>query len=121
MGDKVVTRPGPDRAVVFQAFALFPWKSVEDNIGFGLKCKGMAAPERAKIIKRFIELMGLGGYEKAYPHQLSGGMQQRVAIALQHAADVLEDLGLVEGDLGHENEMRRVGARGGTIIPHIHP
>jgi NitT/TauT family transport system ATP-binding protein len=82
-----ITEPGPDRAVVFQAFALFPWKSVADNIGFGLKCKGMGAVERAPIIKRFIELMGLGGYENAYPHQLSGGMQQRVAIARSYALE----------------------------------
>jgi NitT/TauT family transport system ATP-binding protein len=82
-----ITEPGPDRAVVFQAFALFPWKSVEENIGFGLKCKGMGAAERAPIVKRFIGLMGLGGYESAYPHQLSGGMQQRVAIARSYALE----------------------------------
>ena len=85
--DVPITEPGPDRAVVFQAFALFPWKSIEDNIGFGLKCKGVPAAERTTIVKRFIELMGLGGYEKAYPHQLSGGMQQRVAIARSYALD----------------------------------
>ena len=85
--EKEITEPGPDRAVVFQAFALFPWKSVEENIGFGLKCRGMNAAERAPAVGRYIELMGLKGYEKAYPHQLSGGMQQRVAIARSYALD----------------------------------
>ncbi|GAP37462.1 ABC transporter ATP-binding protein [Piscinibacter sakaiensis] len=82
-----ITDPGPDRAVVFQAFALFPWKSVADNIGFGLKCKGVPEAERAAVVQRYIALMGLAGYEKAYPHQLSGGMQQRVAIARSYALD----------------------------------
>ena len=82
-----ITEPGPDRAVVFQSFALFPWKSIEENIGFGLKCKGLNADARAPVVQRYIELMGLAGYEKAYPHQLSGGMQQRVAIARSYALD----------------------------------
>jgi NitT/TauT family transport system ATP-binding protein len=82
-----ITEPGPDRAVVFQSFALFPWKSVEENIGFGLKCRGLNAAARAPEVQRYIKLMGLAGYEKAFPHQLSGGMQQRVAIARSYALD----------------------------------
>ena len=84
---QLVTKPGPDRAVVFQAFALFPWKSVWDNIEFGLHSLGIDAPERKRRIEQYIELMGLGGYERAFPHQLSGGMQQRVAIARAYVLD----------------------------------
>jgi NitT/TauT family transport system ATP-binding protein len=87
VNNRDVTEPGPDRAVVFQQFALFPWKSVDENIGFGLKCRGMKESERAKIVAHFVQLMGLAGYERAYPHQLSGGMQQRVAIARSYALD----------------------------------
>ena len=82
-----VTAPGPDRAVVFQQFALFPWKTVAQNIVFGLKCKGMAEAERREHVERIIGVMGLQGYESAFPHQLSGGMQQRVAIARAYVLD----------------------------------
>ncbi len=87
VGQREVRKPGPDRAVVFQQFALFPWKSVWDNIEFGLISQGVASEERRRRIAHYIELMGLGGYEKAYPHQLSGGMQQRVAIARAYVLD----------------------------------
>jgi NitT/TauT family transport system ATP-binding protein len=87
VGGAVVTAPGPERAVVFQQFALFPWKTVWENIDFGLKCKGIPAAARGQHINRFIELMSLNGYESAFPHQLSGGMQQRVAIARAYALD----------------------------------
>ena len=87
VGGTPVTRPGPDRAVVFQQFALFPWKTVWDNIEFGLVSLGVAADERRRRIEHHIALMGLGGYEQAFPHQLSGGMQQRVAIARAYVLD----------------------------------
>jgi NitT/TauT family transport system ATP-binding protein len=87
VGGDVVTRPGPDRAVVFQQFALFPWKTVWDNIDFGLKCKSTDKGDRDGMIARVIDVMGLQGYESAYPHQLSGGMQQRVAIARAYVLD----------------------------------
>lgn len=81
VGGKTVAGPGPDRAVVFQQFALFPWKSVTDNIAFGLRNKRLASQTIQERTDAAIKLMGLSGYETAFPHQLSGGMQQRVAIA----------------------------------------
>jgi NitT/TauT family transport system ATP-binding protein len=87
VGGKSVTGPGPDRSVVFQQFALFPWKTVAQNIDFGLRSIGVAADERSRRIAHSIELMNLQGYESAFPHQLSGGMQQRVAIARSYVLD----------------------------------
>jgi NitT/TauT family transport system ATP-binding protein len=81
VGGRPVRGPGPDRAVVFQQFALLPWKTVTENIGFGLRCRGVPRAEREREVMRYVELMGLTGHANAYPHQLSGGMQQRVAIA----------------------------------------
>ena len=78
---KVVTEPGADRGMVFQGYSLFPWLTVQKNVEFGLKMKGIPAAERAKRAQEFIELVGLQGFENALPKQLSGGMKQRVAIA----------------------------------------
>jgi NitT/TauT family transport system ATP-binding protein len=82
-----VHAPGPERAVVFQQFALFPWKTVHDNIAFGLRQRGTAEAEIERVVAHYIALMKLQGYETAYPHQLSGGMQQRVAIARAYALE----------------------------------
>lgn len=87
VGGRNVEGPGPDRAVVFQQFALFPWKTVWENIDFGLKNRGLTKNERTASIERHIQMMGLAGYESAFPHQLSGGMQQRVAIARVYVLD----------------------------------
>jgi NitT/TauT family transport system ATP-binding protein len=84
---RTVTGPGPDRAVVFQQFALFPWKTVRDNIAFGLKCKGASRKDQDEAVRKYLELMGMQGTEDSFPHQLSGGMQQRVAIARSYAID----------------------------------
>jgi NitT/TauT family transport system ATP-binding protein len=81
VGGKPVKAPGPQRAVVFQQFALFPWKTVHENIDFGLRSQNVPEAERRARIAAQLDLMGLQGYESAYPHELSGGMQQRVAIA----------------------------------------
>lgn len=81
VGKKEVSGPGQDRAVVFQQFALLPWKTVNENIGFGLKCRGISSVDSAEMIAHYVALMRLSGHEQSYPHQLSGGMQQRVAIA----------------------------------------
>jgi NitT/TauT family transport system ATP-binding protein len=76
-----VSGPGPDRAVVFQQFALLPWATVADNIAFGLELRGMTRAERLAIADGLIHAMGLRGFERHYPRQLSGGMQQRVGLA----------------------------------------
>jgi NitT/TauT family transport system ATP-binding protein len=82
-----VTGPGRDRGMVFQSYTLFPWLTVEDNVEFGLKLGGMAAEERKRVAKRYIQEVGLEGFEKSYPKQLSGGMMQRVALARALAND----------------------------------
>jgi len=87
VGGVPVTAPGPDRSVVFQQFALFPWKTVTQNIEFGLRSLNIDAKTRAERVKHYIEFMGLAGYEQGFPHQLSGGMQQRVAIARAYVLD----------------------------------
>ena len=82
-----IGKPGWERAMIFQDYALFPWLTVLGNVSFGLEMKRVAADERARIARRQIELVGLGGFENRYPHQLSGGMRQRVAIARALAVD----------------------------------
>ena len=82
-----VAGPGPDRGIVFQHFALFPWKTVRGNILYGLERQGMARQEREQRAQDFIELVGLHGFEDSYPSQLSGGMRQRTAIARTLAFD----------------------------------
>jgi NitT/TauT family transport system ATP-binding protein len=82
-----VAGPGPDRGIVFQHFALFPWKTVRGNILYGLERQGMPKAEREKRAQDFIELVGLQGFEDSYPSQLSGGMKQRTAIARTLAFD----------------------------------
>ncbi|MDB5511405.1 MAG: hypothetical protein JWR08_888 [Enterovirga sp.] len=86
-GGKPVTGPGIDRGVVFQEYALFPWLSVADNIGYALVRKGLPRAEQAAIVARYVDLMGLRGFETAYPRELSGGMKQRVALARTFAYD----------------------------------
>ena len=71
----------PRMSIVFQETGLFPWRNVHDNIAFGLETAGMPTEEREQRIKHYIELVGLKGFEKSFPHQLSGGMRQRVGIA----------------------------------------
>ena len=84
---KPVKAPGPDRGIVFQHFALFPWKTVRGNILYGLERQGLPRAEREKRAQAFINLVGLRGFEDSYPSQLSGGMKQRTAIARTLAFD----------------------------------
>ncbi|HEX9790535.1 MAG TPA: ABC transporter ATP-binding protein [Kiloniellales bacterium] len=76
-----VAGPGPERALVFQDFALMPWASVLRNVGFGLELRGVAKAEREETARRYIDKVGLAGFEGRYPHELSGGMKQRVGLA----------------------------------------
>lgn len=76
-----IETPGPDRGMVFQRHALFPWKTVMGNVAFGLKMKGLSRRERCNVAQRYIDLVGLTGFEKRYPAELSGGMEQRVGLA----------------------------------------
>jgi NitT/TauT family transport system ATP-binding protein len=84
---KAIAGPGPDRGIVFQHFALFPWKTVRGNILYGLERQGMPRGERETRAQDFIDLVGLTGFEDSFPSQLSGGMKQRTAIARTLAFD----------------------------------
>jgi NitT/TauT family transport system ATP-binding protein len=84
---KTVTSPGPDRGMVFQEYALFPWMTVEKNIAFGLEIKGMAAADIAKCVDDLLHKLGLSDFRNRFPKDLSGGMRQRVAIARVLALD----------------------------------
>ena len=84
---KLITGPALDRGIVLQGYALFPWRSVRKNVEFGLEIKKIPAKERPEISQKFIDLVGLTGFEDRYPHELSGGMKQRVAIARALAYD----------------------------------
>jgi NitT/TauT family transport system ATP-binding protein len=80
-GGQPIIRPGIDRGVVFQEYALFPWLSVWDNIGYALDQKGMPKAQRDEVVARYVQVMALQGFEKCFPRELSGGMRQRVALA----------------------------------------
>ena len=84
---RLVTAPGRERGVVFQELAILPWRTVRKNIGHGLEIAGAPKAEREEKVARLIDLIGLGGFEDRYPHELSGGMRQRVAVARTWAAD----------------------------------
>jgi NitT/TauT family transport system ATP-binding protein len=91
VGGRTVSGPGPDRGVVFQSFALFPWKTVLENVAFGPKMRGIGKAEREEIAREYLGLTGLAHAAERYPNELSGGMQQRVGVAraLANNPDIL--------------------------------
>jgi len=84
---EAITKPGPDRGVVFQELAILPWRNVHRNISHGLEIQKVPKAERERRVAELIELVGLTGFEDHHPHQLSGGMRQRVAVARTWASD----------------------------------
>jgi NitT/TauT family transport system ATP-binding protein len=125
VGGVPVTRPGPERGIVFQHFALFPWKTVRQNILYGLeKKRTLSRAERLQRAQQFIDLVHLTGFEHAYPSQLSGGMKQRVAIARMLAVepDILlmdEPFGALDAqtrELMHEELLAIVRRSPKTVV-----
>jgi NitT/TauT family transport system ATP-binding protein len=105
MWGKPIDGPAPTRGMVFQDYALFPWLSVRDNIGFGPSSRGLSKGEVTATVDKFVELVGLQRFATAYPHQLSGGMKQRVAIARVLANDA--QLVLMDEPFGALDAMTR--------------
>ena len=100
-----ISGPGPSRGMVFQDYGLFPWLNVRENIGFGPRSRGRIKAEIRETTDRFIELVGLQNFADVYPHQLSGGMKQRVAIARVLANDA--EIVLMDEPFGALDAMTR--------------
>ena len=105
MWDKPIIGPAPDRGMVFQDYGLFPWLTVRENIGFGPKSRGRPSSEVTETVERFVNLIGLTRVADAHPHQLSGGMKQRVAIARVLANDA--EVVLMDEPFGALDAMTR--------------
>ncbi|MFD2238128.1 ABC transporter ATP-binding protein [Aureimonas populi] len=101
-----ITRPGPTRTVVFQDYALFGWMTIQANIEFGLKAKGLSKRERGEVARSLIDTVRLTGFEDKYPHEVSGGMKQRAAIARALAPD--PDILLMDEPFGALDAQTRV-------------
>lgn len=102
---KIIDSPGPDRGVVYQRTALFPWLTVMGNVEYGPKVRGMSKNERREKAQYYINLVGLEGFENSYPNQLSGGMQQRVGIARAYCNE--PDVLFMDEPFGHLDAQTR--------------
>jgi NitT/TauT family transport system ATP-binding protein len=118
-----ITGPGPDRGIVFQRYSLFPWLTVRSNIGYGLDEQGVARAERNRIVDEYVRLVHLQGFEDRYPRELSGGMQQRVALAQTLACqpDILlmdEPFGALDAQTRRilQDEVRRIWRQGAKTV-----
>ncbi|MFI6937861.1 ABC transporter ATP-binding protein [Streptomyces sp. NPDC050418] len=121
-----VTGPGLDRGIVFQQYALLPWRTAQGNVEFGLEATGVPRRQRATLAREFLELVGLTGFEDRHPHELSGGMRQRVAIArsLAYDPDVLlmdEPFAALDAQTREslQDELLRIWQRTGKTVVFI--
>jgi ABC-type nitrate/sulfonate/bicarbonate transport system ATPase subunit len=121
--NRPVTGPGRDRCMVFQQFGLLPWRTVLANVEFGLEIEGVPREERAAVARRYLDLVGLKGFEHYYPHQISGGMQQRVGIAraLSKQPDILlmdEPFGAVDAQTREQlqEELLKIWGQTDTTV-----
>jgi ABC-type nitrate/sulfonate/bicarbonate transport system ATPase subunit len=123
VNSQVVNSPGRDRCMVFQQFGLLPWRTVVSNVEFGLEIDGVPREERRALADKYLELVGLKGFENYYPHQISGGMQQRVGIAraLSKKPEILlmdEPFGAVDAQTREQlqEELLKIWAQTETTV-----
>jgi NitT/TauT family transport system ATP-binding protein len=123
VNSQVVNSPGRDRCMVFQQFGLLPWRTVVSNVEFGLEIDGVPREERRACADKYLELVGLKGFENYYPHQISGGMQQRVGIAraLSKKPEILlmdEPFGAVDAQTREQlqEELLKIWAQTETTV-----